>query len=328
VASKRTGALPCSALRRDLRRLEFGDGETIGLPVSLLEEIEANGGLWWAGDYYTDPDDIVAQARQVGAVALRLDVRDLGLLAWLPDVRYLHLRSDGRPILDPIASLRGLRALIIDTGALRGSLDPLAFPDLRWLRLGLGGKGGAAMLPFMAAGHPGLEWLSLAEVKARSVTELVTGFPALETLHVNYADHLRALGPLADATPRLRGLGLLLTQLRSLDGIARLEALESISLFGGRVSDLAPLRDLARLRCARLLLADVTSIEPLRGHPTLRLLELSIGAEPDGTVLESMPGLMAVGRGKRFEQVVRWPDLFGLADDDPLKVEWARAMRG
>ena len=156
----------------------------------------------------------------------------------------------------------------------------------------------------------------------------MTGFPALATLHVSYADHLRALGPLADATPRLRGLGLLLTQLRSLDGIARLHELESISLFGGRVADLAPLRDLERLRYARLLLADVTSIEPLRGHPALRLLELSIGAEPDPTVLGSMPGLMAVGRGKRFEQVVRWPDLFGLADDDPLRQEWARAMRG
>jgi hypothetical protein len=313
--------------RRELTRVDTAT-DTSGLPMSLIDEIEAHGGLWWAGDYYTDPQDIIAQAQKVAAIALRLDVRDLTLLESLPAVRYLHVRSDGRPILDPIASLRQLRALIIHTGALRGDLDPLAFPDLRWLRVGLGGKGGAAILPSMARGHPGVGWLTVSEVKARSVADIVAGFPALASLDVWYADHLRALGPLAEAVPRLRRLALTLTQVRSLDGIERLTELESLALAGGRVTDLAPLRGLPNLRYARLLLPAVPSIEPLRGHPALRLLELGIAGEPDQAVLESMHGLVAVGRGRRFEQPVRWPDLSALERDDPIKVEWSRAMRG
>ncbi len=89
----------------------------------MLDAIEADGGLWAAGDWYTDPPDIVAQAKAAGAVALRLDCRDLAFLDELPDVRYLHVRTDGRPPLEPVASLRGLRALILEVGSLRGTLD-------------------------------------------------------------------------------------------------------------------------------------------------------------------------------------------------------------
>lgn len=128
---------------RELRRVDFAS-DSGGLPISLIEAIEADGGLWDAGDFYTDPAAIVEGARRVAAMALRLDVRDLSFLEALPDVRYLHLRSDGRPALDPIARLRDLRGLIVETSALRGELDPMAFPNLEWLRIGLGGKGGRA----------------------------------------------------------------------------------------------------------------------------------------------------------------------------------------
>lgn len=70
-------------------------GNTGGLPPSLLDAIEGEGGLWYASDYYTRPAEIVARAHEVGAVALRLDARDLSLLHELPQVKYLHLRSDG-----------------------------------------------------------------------------------------------------------------------------------------------------------------------------------------------------------------------------------------
>lgn len=315
-------------LRKELTRVDVAGGDTGGLPVSLLEAIEAEGGLWWASDFYADVDEIVAKAREVGAVALRLDVRDLALLESLPGVRYLHLRSDGRPPLEPIATLGGLRALIIETGALRGEIDLAAFPELRWLHIGLGGKGGAAMLPMMARGHPALEWLGVREVRFRSVAEVAAGFPALRSLHVSYADYLRELGPLAEITPKLRALNLMLTQIRSLDGIGGLPDLETLALFGGNVTDLEPLRALRRLRHARLQLAHLTSIEPLRGHPSLRMLELTMAGEPDISVLESISTLLAVGRGKRFEQEIRWPDLYALELDDPLRAEWSAAMRG
>lgn len=81
--------------RLELSRVDVAAGNTGGLPPSLLDAIEGEGGLWYASDYYTRPAEIVARAHEVGAVALRLDARDLSLLHELPQVKYLHLRSDG-----------------------------------------------------------------------------------------------------------------------------------------------------------------------------------------------------------------------------------------
>lgn len=292
-----------------------------------MAAMETDGGLWSAGDAYTTADEVVETARRVGAAALRLDFRDLTLLEALPGIRYLHLRSDGRPRLDPVAALTGLRALIIETGGLRGELDPLGFPDLRWLRTGLGGKGGAAVLPSIARGHARLEWLALREVKAHVATDLCAGFPGLRVLRIAFADYLRELGDLAAATPNLEKLALDLTQIRSLDGLGGLHRLETLELFGGRVRDLGPLGPLRGLRYARLELPDLESIEPLRGHPSLRMVALTMAGEPDLSVLASMPGLAAVRRGKRFEQPVPWPEPGELPASDPLRVEWSRAMR-
>ncbi len=55
---------------------------------------------------------------------------------------------------------------------MRSSLDPLAFPELRWLRAGLGGKLGPATAAAIERGHPGLEWLDLTETRLRTVTDL------------------------------------------------------------------------------------------------------------------------------------------------------------
>jgi hypothetical protein len=309
-----------------LTRVDFTE-DSAGLPPSLAAAMEADGGLWSAGDAYTSAIEVVEMARRVGAVALRLDFRDLTLLEALPDIRYLHLRSDGRPRLDPVAALAGLRALIIATRGLRGDLDPLGFPDLHWLRIGLGGKGGAVVLPALERGHPRLEWLALREVKARVVTDVCAGFPQLRVLRIGFADHLRALGGLADATPFLEKLTLELTQIRALDGLAGLHGLNTIELFGGRVKDLTPLRSLGRLRYARLELPDLESIEPLREHPSLRMVSLTMAREPDLPVLASIPGLVAIRRGKGFEQPVPWPDLSELPANHPLRIEWSRAMR-
>src|SRR5437016_12369193 len=103
-------------------RVDFS-AEPANLPPSLIEAIEADDGLWYASDYHTDAASVVARAREIGAVALRLDFRDLSLLEQLPQVRYLHLRSDGRPRLEPLAGLAELRALILHVSALSGELD-------------------------------------------------------------------------------------------------------------------------------------------------------------------------------------------------------------
>jgi hypothetical protein len=298
------------------------------LPISLVDAIEADGGLWSAGDYYTDADAVVARAREVGARALRLDFRDLSLLESLPEVRYLHLSSDGMPAMDPVASLRGLRALIIETKAMRGALDPLSFPDLRWLKVSVGGKGGLAVLPSILRGHPRLEYLSIAEMTFRTVAELCPGFPSLRVLKVVYGDRLRSLGSMDAVAASLRVLDLHLTAIRSLDGAESLANLEALSLFGAKVTDLTPLRGLQHLRYA-LLLTAVASLRPLAGHPSLRMLELlQHGQDEDLSVLDTLPNLVAVGRGKSFVGETRFPDINDLARDDPLRLEWLDAFRG
>ena len=284
--------------------------------------------MWFAGDWYTPVDEIVSQARAAGAVGLRLDARDLSFLAELPDLRYLHVRTDGRPVLDPIAGLHGLRALILEVGAIRGDLDPFAFPELRWLRTRLGGKGAAKTRGLLERGHPSLEWLALSETRARSVADLVGAFPSLRWISIGYADILRSLGPVPQLTPRLRGLSLHLTGITRLDGLDELPGLEVLDIFGGDVDDLGPVGRSRGLRYARLLCPDATSIEPLRGHPHLRILELKLHGEPDTGVLDSMPELVAVGRGKGFTVPINQTDLFELPREDTLRIEWHDALRG
>ena len=310
--------------KRELTRVDLTREKN--LPPSLVAAIEADGGLWSAGDAYTTADEVIQAAGRVGALALRLDFRDLSLVESMPRLRYLHVRSDGRPSLDPVGGLRQLQALIISTGGLRGALDPLGFSDLRWLRIGLGGKGGARALPAIQRGHPGLEWLSLREVKVRTATELCAGFPRLRALRIGFADYLRELGNLAATTPNLEKLALHLTQIQSLEGVRGLQGLRTLEVFGGRVRDLAPVGSLTGLRYAFLGVPDVESIEPLRHHPSLRMVGLTMAATPDLSVLASIPGLAAVKRGKNFEQPLPWPDLDSLPADHPLRVAWSLAI--
>jgi hypothetical protein len=302
--------------------------DTAGLPDGLIEAIEADGGLWAASDHYLDAPMVVATAREVHARALRLDFRDLALLRDLPEVRYLHLRSDGRPDLTPVASLGGLRALIVETSALRGDLDPFAFPDLAWLLLSLGGKGGQAMLPLLRQGHPGLRHLQLVEVPFRSVEEGAAPFPNLAHLRISFADRLREVGDLRGAAGSLRGLELSLTQMRSLAGIEILDRLEALSMMGGYVADLSPLAALPSLRYASLDTVPGVGLEPLRGHPGIRMLALSLVTDPDLAVLDTLPGLVAVARGPRLSGEPPFPDQRRLPPDDPLRMEWQRATRG
>jgi Leucine-rich repeat (LRR) protein len=301
--------------------------DTAGLPPSLIAVIEKEGGLWAGGDAYTTAADVVHAAQELGVSALRLDFRNLDLLASLSSLRYLHIRTDGRPKLDPVAALSDLRALIIFAGALRGRVDPADFPALRWFRASLGGSGGAALATVLARGHLSVQWLSLRETTVRAAADLCAAFPRLRVLRVAYADRLRELGFLSAVTPYLEKVSLDLTQVRDLSGLADLQHLETLEVFGGRVQDLTPLASLPNLRYARLELPDLESIEPLRQHPSLRIVSLAMAREPDLTVLASMESLVAVRRGKNFTSAVPWPDVAELPVDHPLRAEWTLAMR-
>ena len=303
--------------------------EPAHLPPSLAAAIEADGGLWYASDFDTDSASVVAQAREVKAVALRLAFRDLSLLEELPEVRYLHLRSDGRPRLEPVAALTKLRALILSVSVLRGELDVPGFPQLRWLRASLGGKGGKALQDSLAHGHACLEHLSFTEVPARTLAELVGGFPRLRHVRVHFADHLRTPGDLAPVAETLRGLDLDITGIRSLDGIDVLQRLETFRLYGGKVTDVEPLARLPQLRYAELESGPgIASLEPLRGHPKLRMLALGLIQDGDLSPLETLPELVAVGRGTRLVGEPVWPDFAELPRDHPFRVEFRRAVYG
>jgi hypothetical protein len=288
-----------------LRRVDL-DKETGGLPPSLIESIEEEGGLWWASDAYTTSEEVIESTKNVSAVALRLDFRDLSLLKYLPKIRYLHIQSDG---------------------ALRGEVDPTRFPDLRWLKVSLGGKGGSAMMPGIKHGHPILEWLSVKEVKTRTVAELCINYPNLRVLHIGYADYLRELGNLAEATPNLKKLSLYLTQIPTLKGLTGLHQLETLVLFGGRVQDISPLTRLERLRYVQLELGHFISLEPLRNHKSIRMVSLNRIQESDLSILGSISGLVAVSCTKGFEKPVNWPILNKLPIDDPLRIEWLKSIR-
>lgn len=156
--------------------------------------------------------------------------------------------------------------------------------------------------------------------------ELVGGFPNLSHLSIHFTD-LRTLGGLAAATPKLAVLRLQLTQIASLDGLEANEHLEVLDVMGGQVSDLGPVGRSPTIRYARLLMPRTSSIEPLAGHPGLRMLELSLSDQPTTGILDTIPGLVAVGRGAHFEGPVGQADLFELPRDHPLRIEWDEAMR-
>lgn len=225
------------------------------LPADLVEEVEAGGGFWFGGSYYHSEQQVIEGAAEHGVRSLRLGFGDVAFLRDVPDLRHLWLESDGVVDAGTIRSLTGLRALLLDVRGLRGEVDPFAFEDLRWFRTGLGGKGGATLMPAIERGHPRLTYLSVRETKARTVAELAAGFPALEELRISYADRLRWLGDLTPVAGSLKRLSLHMTQLRSLEGIDVLDRLEEIEIFAGPLADVSPLEALPALRRTDLTLA-------------------------------------------------------------------------
>jgi hypothetical protein len=292
-----------------------------GLAPALLDAIESAGGMWHAGDYYATPATIVSSARDKGVRALRVDARDLAFLRELPELEFLHIRSDGRPPLEPVVALPNLRALVIETGALRGKLDLSAHPGLEWLKVKVSGRGGTENLPVVLAGHPNVRDLRLSEVPFKDLTQLAAGFPAARYVRIFGGNRLRAVGDVSPWNDGLRGFGTVWAPLRTVEELASMRALQYLSLSFARLAMTSTLRSMEGLRYLSLL-GDIPSIKDLAGHPGLRIARLWKPADDDLDPLQTMPALAAViGRpkdGRRTEL----PFLEELPPDHALRREW------
>lgn len=298
--------------------------DTAGLDPALLAIIDAAGGLWHAGDYYADADTIVATARANGVRALRLDARDLTLLSELPELELLYVRTDGRPILDPIAHLPRLRGLVVHVGALRGTIRLDAHPDLDWLALPLSGRGGRENLPAFMAGHPEVRHLRLREVPFTSLDEVTTAFPGLRTLHVDGGERMRSIGDVARWADGIERLWLTWVRLRSFDGIEALSALTTFGTTFSRVRTIAPLARLPSLRYLSIL-GTLPSLAALAGHPKLRIARLTMPDDGDLSPLASWPELVALIGQQWLGDDVPVPFLEQLPSGHPLGEEWVAA---
>lgn len=300
-----------------------------GLPPSMLDAIADVGGLWYAGDYYASTQAILATARDAGVRALRVDARDLSWLGGLPELELLHVRTDGRAPLDPIRSLGSLRGLTVEVGAVRGTIDLRAHPDLRWFKIELSGKGGAAVLPGVLAGHPGIEHVRLAEVPFRDLTEVAAAFPSVRFLALHGAERLKKLGDLTPWSRTLRGLGFTFAlRLRALDGIERLEGLDYVGVTYGtlhRVDEIAGLNSPRYLALA----ATCPSLTPFTGHRALRMARVAMPADENLEPLRSLPSLVALGGAHWIGRPVDGlPSLQDLPAGDSLRLEWQRSAAG
>jgi hypothetical protein len=298
--------------------------DTEDLDPTLLALIEAAGGLWHAGDYYADPATIVASSRANGVRALRLDARDLTFLAELPELELLYVRTDGRPILDPISDLPRLRGLVIHVGALRGTIRLDAHPNLEWLALPLSGRGGRQNVPAFAAGHPGVRHLRLREVPFASLDEIATGFPGLRTLHVDGGERMRGIGDVARWADGLERLWLTWVRLRSFEGIEVLSALRTFGTTFSRTRTIAPLAQLQALRYLSIL-GTLPSLAPLAGHPGVRIARLTMPDDGDLSALASWPSLAALIGETWLGGDVPVPYLEQLPSGHPLGDEWVAA---
>src|SRR3954452_250144 len=141
-------------------------------PGSLVRAVAADGGgVWQTGDWYVEPDRIVERVRKARTRGLRVDARDVTFLRNLPELRFLWLATDGIPVVDPLASLPNLEALIVHTAGMRGAFTPFLWPCILWLRVSLGGKVGRTIAERLSMGHPDLECLWLTEIRQRSIAE-------------------------------------------------------------------------------------------------------------------------------------------------------------
>jgi hypothetical protein len=298
--------------------------EDVGDDPALVEAIGAAGGMWQAGDYYADPATIVATARANGVRALRVDARDLSFLSELPELEVLHLRSDGRAVLDPVASLPNLRALLIEHDALRGKIRLDAHPRLAYLRIKLSGRGGRENLPGFLAGHPGVRHLHISEVPFGSLDEVAEPFPALRTLSIFGGERMRSIGDVSSWADTLERLRLTFVRLRAYDGIESLRSLGFLGATFTRVRTIAPLADLRSLTHLSIL-GSLPSLSPLVGRAGVRIARLTMPDDQDLSPLATWPHLVGLIGEQWLGRDVPVPYLEHLPHGHPLHAEWIAA---
>lgn len=283
--------------------------------------MRAAGGLWFALNR-TDPAEIVAEVRARGIRALEVQHREIGFLAELPDLEYLVLNT-AEPDAGVINALHRLRGLAFSYGW-KGRLDFTHLPVLEWLQL-TGADPGRG-IETLLAGHPVLRQLAIGKARASDLSAFVA-LPALERLEISNSRRLTSLAGADRVATSLRQLVLaMLPGLASLDGISGISGLEYVAIESCvKVTDLAPLRDLPRLRVLNLMQPKgVASLRPLAGHPTLQYVSFGRVADGDLTPLRELPRLERINPGGyRYNlDPGTFPLLDDLADDDPKRVEY------
>ena len=225
-------------------------------------------------------------------------VTNLPSLAKLAELRTLDLRGCASVVdLTPLAGLGGLEELVLSRCSGVVDLSPLAMlADLKTLELG-GCRGVIDLTPL--AGLDGLERLVLNECPgladlsplarlarlrtldlggSRGVVDLtpLAGLGGLERLVLNECPSVVDLSPLA----KLAELGTLgmrgCTGVTDLGPLARLTGLRSLSSTGcSGVTDLTPLASLPMLLLDVKGCTRITSLSPLFGHGSPRIIRVS-----------------------------------------------------
>lgn len=281
----------------------------------------AVGGLWFAFND-ADPREIVAEVRDRGIRALEVQHREVSFLADLPDLEFLVLNT-AEPDAGVINSLPRLRSLGFSFGW-KGRLDFARLPRLEWLYIGEADPNRG--LETLLAGHRTLRQLALGRSPAGDLSA-AANLPTLERLEIFNSRRFTSLAGADSVAGSLRQLVLaLLPKLESLDGIAALQNLEYLAIEScTRITDLAPLRDLPRLRFLNLMQPKgVASLRPLAGHPTLEYVSFGKVADGDLTPLRELPRLRRINPGGyRYNlDPTEFPQLDDLPGDDPLRVEY------
>jgi hypothetical protein len=279
------------------------------------------GGLWFALNN-ADPREIVAEVRGRGIRALEVQHRDIDFLVNLPDLEFLVLNT-AEPDAAVINTLHRLRSLAFSFGW-KGRLDFAQLPRLEWLYIATADPNRG--IETLLAGHSSLRQLALGRYLSADLSA-VANLPALERLEVFNSRRFTSLAGANAVAGTLRQLVLaLLPKLDSLDGIAGLRNLEYVAIEScSRVTDLAPLRDLPRLRFLNLMQPKgVASLRPLAGHPALEYVSFGKVADGDLTPLRELPQLRRINPGGyRYNMdPAEFPLLDALVNDDPLRVEY------
>ncbi len=214
------------------------------------------------------------------------NLRRLDAIGALPELRFLELPRSGVTDLAPLAAAARLTSLDITDTAV-ADLAPLAsVPALR--TLAAGGTQIRDLAPLRGAALTSLRMDGTA-VRDLAPLAAMTTLRNLSLARVAVTD----IGPLVELTSLIQ-LDLSGTGVTDGSALAKLTSLIFLELEETPVADIAcvrGMRDLEQISLGRA----VTSLEPLRGLPALRVVSLSVRTADTVEVLRTLPALTWVG---------------------------------